>query len=212
MKRHTLTILLFAAATNFSCGQTIQEIFKSLPSEYSLELTVEAKDSLMQYGTYTFPGGDSIETVQCDYHTEKDFIEIVLSFTTGQRAFAVIQLKKFQKIDGSIVVVYAKYGGLPAAFDQHSLLTFDYVDDSLKRNEHLGLPETIETSEFLKEDLPDSVEADKITFNTSYDVNPLEANSIEYLIDPQTSQFDDWIKTNRFSFRWNGETFEKMKE
>lgn len=212
MRRETLTILLILCLTVVSYGQTIQEIFKTLPLDYTPELSTEAKDSLIQNGIHTIPGGDSIETMKADYSAEMDFIRLEYYFTTGQSGFIVIELRKFQKIDGSTVVVYSKYGGARRAFDQHSLLTFNYAVKSLKLSENIGLPKTIETSDFLKDNLPDSLNSEKITLSTSYNLNPEEVNSIQYEINPQTDQFDKWIKTERFLYKWNGERFEKIKK
>lgn len=211
MRRLTLVILLILSLKGLSFGQTIYEIFKSLPLEYTPELTTEAKDSLMEIGTYTIPGGDSLETMKADYSTENGYIRLEYYFTTGQSGFIVIELRKFQKTDGSAIVVYSKFGGAMRAFDQHSLLTFEYKDETLKQNKNLGLPETIETKEFLKDNLPDILNKEKITLSTSYDLNS-ENNCIEYEINPQTNQFDEWIKTDSYSFIWNGERFEKRKK
>lgn len=211
MRRELLTILLILSLTNLSFGQAIQEIFKSLPLEYTPELTSEAKDSLIQNGTYTFPGGDSREIMKADYLAEKDYIKLWYYFTTGQSGFIVIELRKFQKTDDSPVVVYSKFGGARRAFDQHSLLTFDYTKGSLILNENLGLPETIATREFLKDNIPNSLKTEKITLNTSYNLAPEELNSVEYQIDLQTDQYDEWIITDSFLFTWNGKRFEKRK-
>ena len=207
MRRITLVILLTFSLIELSWGQTIQEIFKSLPLEYTVDLTNEAKDSLIKNGTYTIPGGDSIETMKVDLSAQKDYIRLEYYFTSGQDGFIVIELRKFQKSDGSIIVVYSKFGGARNAFDQHSLLTFDYNNGTFKLDEHLGLPETIETKAFLKDNLPDSLKM--ITLSTSYNLYPDEANCVEYELNPQTDQFDEWIKTNKIAFMWNGERFKK---
>jgi hypothetical protein len=211
MKKQLLTLLIFFTMTCLSFGQRIEEVFKAFPLDYLPELTVEAKDSLIQNGTYAIPGGDEIESLKCDYTSEKDFIQLIYSYPTGQSGFFIIELRKFQKIDGSLAVVYAKFGGTRSAYDQHTLLTFDYQNKLLTLNENLGLPETIEPYQFLKDNLPDSVKTESINLNTSYNLVSDEANSIEYLISPETSQSEEWIKTDRFLFTWNGERFEKSK-
>lgn len=197
--------------TCLSLGQSIEEIFRAFPLAYATELTLEAKDSLMQNGTYTFPGGDEVESWKCDYASEKDFIRLIYSFPTGQSGILIIELRKFQKIDGSLAVVYAKFGGTQRVYDQHTLLTFDYQDISLRLNENLGLPETIEPYQFLKDNFPDSVKTESRNLNTSYNLVPEEANSVEYLVNPETNQSEELIKTDRFLFTWNGVRFEKIE-
>ncbi len=209
MRREILTVLLIFSLTNLSFAQSILEIFKSLPLEYTLELSNEAKASLMERGNYTFPGGDSIETMEAEFLAQKDFLRIAYYFTTGQSGFIVIELRKFQKIDGSLIVVYSKFGGTRRAFEQHSLLTFDYNNGTFKLNKNLGLPENIESEEFLKDNLPDSFKGDRTMLSYSFNLEPEETNGIAYEINSQTNQFDELIKTNRFLFIWNGTRFEK---
>lgn len=212
MRRVTLILLITFSLTNLSFGQTIQEIFKSLPLNYTSELTTGAKDSLIEQGTYTIPDGDSDETMKVDYSAEKNYIRLYYYYTTGQRGFIVIELRRFQKTDGSCVVVYSKFGGAERAYDQDSLLTFDYENGTLKQNENLGLPENLETRAFLKDNLPDSLKGEKITLSTSYNLKPKETNCIEYEVDPQSDRFNEWIKTERILFTWNGKRFEKREE
>ncbi|MDG1276540.1 MAG: hypothetical protein P8O16_04615 [Algoriphagus sp.] len=212
MKKQLLTLLFFFTLTVLSFGQSIEEIFKALPLAYANELTLEAKDSLIQNGTYTFPGGDEVESLKCDYTSEKDFIRMIYSFPSGQSGILIIELRKFEKIDGSLAVVYAKFGGARRAYEQHTLLTFDYQDSSLRLNENLGLPETIEPYQFLKDNLPDSVKTESRNLNTSYNLVPEEANSVEYLVNPETNQSEELIKTDRFLFTWNGVRFEKSEK
>jgi len=207
MKQLALVVLL--TLTSLSFGQTIQEIFKSLPLDYTFDLSNDAKDSLIKNGIYTVPGGDSIETIEVEYRAKKDFISLTYYFTTGQSGFSVVEIRKFQKTDDTPIVVYSKYGGAMRAFDQHSLLTFDYKNGILTRNRNLGLPETIETKEFLKDSLPDDLNNDNFTLSTSYDLMPEEPNCVEYQINPQSNLYDEWIKTFKYSFLWNGEKFKR---
>jgi len=168
-----LFILLLTVCLSYGAlGQTIQEIFKALPLSYTLELSNETKNLLMEEGNCTMPNGDSLETMSVDYLTEKDYIKLQYYFTTGQSGFIVIELKKFQKIDGAPIVVYSKFGGTPSAYEQHSLVTFDYKNGTLLANKNLGLPETLETAAFLKDNLPDSLKEEKISISTNYNLNP----------------------------------------
>ncbi|WP_288369384.1 hypothetical protein [uncultured Algoriphagus sp.] len=164
----------------------------------------------MEEGNYTMPNGDSLETMSVDYLTEKDYIKLQYYFTTGQSGFIVIELKKFQKIDGTPIVVYSKFGGTPSAFEQHSLVTFDYKNGTLLANKNLGLPETLETAAFLKDNLPDGLNEEKISVSTSYNLNPGKSNQVEYEISPQSDQFDPCIETKILTFEWNGQRFQKM--
>jgi hypothetical protein len=211
MKKSTFILLLTICLSHGALGQTIQEIFKVLPLSYTLELSSETKNLLMEEGNYTMPNGDSLETMSVDYLAAKDYIKLQYYFTTGQSGFIVIELRKFQKIDGSPIVVYSKFGGTPSAFEQHSLVTFDFKNGTLLANKNLGLPETFETGVFLKDNLPDGLKEEKISISTFYNLNPGKSNQIDYEISPQNDQFDPWIETKKLTFEWNGRRFQKMK-
>ena len=203
-----LTFLL-CFGTNYCFGQTIQEIFKSFPSTYIPEMTNEAKDSLLENGTYIFPKAeDYMETMKADYRTENNYIKLQYFFPDGPSGFFIIELKKFQKNDGTPIVVYSKFGGSPKAFDQHILLTFSYENNTLEPIENLGLPKSIKTKEFLKEKILDSLDGKKLNMNTSYSLKTNDNNCVEYNIYPEVNAYHEWVKTEKFSFKWNGERFE----
>ena len=207
-KLMTLTFLL-CFGTNYCFGQTIQEIFKSFPSTYMPEMTNEAKDSLLENGTYIFPKAeDYMETMKADYWTENNYIRLQYFFPDGLSGFFIIELKKFLKNDGTPIVVYSKFGGSPKAFDQHILLTFSYENNSLEPIENLGLPKTIETKEFLKEKILDSLDGKKLKMNTSYSLKTNDSDLLEYNIYPEIAPYYEWVKTEKFSYIWNGERFE----
>ena len=117
-------------------------------------------------------------------------------------------MKKFQKNDGTPIVVYSKFGGSPKAFDQHILLTFSYENKSLEPIENLGLPKTIETKEFLKEKILDSLNGEKLRMSTNYSLQTNDSNCVEYNIYPEIDPYYELVKTEKFSYIWNGERFE----
>ena len=204
----TLTFFL-CFGINYCFGQTIQEIFKSFPSTFIPEMTNEAKDSLLENGTYIFPKAeDYMETMKADYRTKNNYIRLQYFFPDGPSGFFIIELKKFQKNDGTPIVVYSKFGGSPKAFDQHILLTFSYENNSLEPIENLGLPKTIETKEFLKEEILDSLDGKKLKMNTSYSLKTNDSDLLEYNIYPEIAPYYEWVKTEKFSYIWNGERFE----
>ncbi len=211
MAKQFLKILFLFLSASLSYGQSMEEIFRILPSEYTPKLTASSKDSLLQFGLYTIPGGDSIETMKCLYTSDTNQIQLEYNFSTGQSGFIRIELGKFKNIEGETVIVFSKYGGLSRSFNQHKLLTFDYFKGRLILNKKLGLPETIPTKEFLKDDFPDSLKSHKIVLSSSYDLNPEEFNSIAYEIYPQTQKLANWVKTYTFLFIWSGEEFIKWE-
>ena len=171
-------------------------------------MTNEAKDSLLENGTYIFPKAeDYMETMKADYWAKNNYIRLQYYFPDGPSGFFIIELKKFQKNDGTPIVVYSKFGGSPKAFGQHILLTFSYENNSLEPIENLGLPKTIETKEFLKEKILDSLDGKKLKMNTSYSLKTNDSDRLEYNIYPEIDPYYEWVKTEKFSYIWNGERF-----
>ncbi|WP_026965990.1 hypothetical protein [Algoriphagus terrigena] len=210
MKRLKFILLFLVLLSEYSVGQSMEEVFKSIPINYTPELSSGGKDSLIHFGVYTIPGGDTLSTMEIAVTESKpDFIQFNLYFSTGQKMFSITEIRTFKKKDGSTIVVFAKSGGLQRAFDQYSLLTFEYSDGDVVLSRELGLPETIAWNEFLKSNLPDSLKLQEMTLSTSYDLYPQTSNAIAYLLNPQTQQFNDWIGEVEFLYVWNGNKFER---
>ncbi|MFO8147167.1 MAG: hypothetical protein ACQEWG_12725 [Bacteroidota bacterium] len=179
-------------------------------------MTETAKDSLLQFNSYTIPGDDTLEIMEVAI-TEKseEFMQLTYSFTTGQRAFVIIQIRVFQKRDGKPLIVYAKFGGLPRAFDQHILKIFDFSAGSLIETQKKLLPETIGVKEFLEPKDVDNFASDLEVMSTSYELNPEEKNSLIYKLEPQIygkGEIENLIKTYDFVYKWNGEVFIKKQK
>jgi len=196
---------------NLSFGQTIEELFSVLPSEYTPYLSITGKDSLLKFKTYTIPGGDSVETLEVTFSEEVDvdFIRLDYLFTTGQNGFISIQLRKFVKNNGDVVLVYSRHSGMKRAFDQYELLTFDNLKGQLFLIKNLGLPETTPIRLFLKSNSPESLNS--MTLSTGYDLNPDLPNSVEYYLYPETD-FDNWIEKDKIIYTWDGNKFTPTSE
>lgn len=214
MKKQILFILLLLFSAIPLEAQTIEEIFHSLPAAYTPELTETAKDSLVQFNSYSIPGDDPREIMKVSIiEKDEDFMRLQYYFTTGQRAFINIEIRVFTNRDGEPLIVYARYGGLPKAFDQHMLTTFNYSNGSLTRTIEKLLPETIAAREFLKPEFVENFDSELQEISTGYDLDPEEKNSIEYKLEPQfIFGKDHWIHTYSIFFRWNGEIFEKREK
>lgn len=211
MKKFNLLILYFLFSTIKSDAQIIEEILLSLPAEFTPELTETAKDSLLQFSSYTIPGDDPREIMEVAItEKSKEFIQLTYSFTTGQRAFVIIQIRVFRKRDDKPLIVYAKFGGLPRAFDQHILKTYNFSNGFLVETKE-KLSKSIGVKEFLKPKVVDEFAFDLEIMSTSYELNPEEKNSIEYKLESQIiygkGEIENLIQTYDFLFTWNGETF-----
>jgi hypothetical protein len=212
MKLRILILFVGLSLVSSSFGQSIQDLFKILPLQYTPDLTISARDSLLQFNSYTIPGGDTLSTEEVSItERQDDFLQLNYGFTTGQKAFIIIELRKFVKRNGDIVVVYAKFGGMQKAFDQHALVTFDYHGKQLVLNKGLGLPETISPTAFLKPNTTDHAKASTITLSTGYRLHSDESNSIEFFVHPETEESASWLDTEAVIYTWDGDRFKKRQ-
>jgi len=203
MKKYCCIISFVLSFVNLSSGQTIAELFNALPNDYTPQLLKSSKDSILQYKTFTIPGGDSDDTEEITLSEEnEDFIRLDYLYTTGQNGFMTIELRRFINKNVDIVLVYSRHSGMKKAFDQYELLTFDYYNGQLSLNNNLGLPKTIPQSFFVNTSQ---------TLSTGYNLNSNELNSIEYYIVPDPFS-DDTIRTEKIIYRWDGNKFNRLPE
>src|SRR5687767_8380991 len=88
-------------------GQSMAEIFRLLPEDCTPELDSKQREILLQAGTYILPGGDSLETIEYELDSSgfSDYLRYGFHYTTGQNAFLSIELRKFRRNDGGILIV-----------------------------------------------------------------------------------------------------------
>jgi len=218
MKKLLLTIIILVFV-HIASGQTIKRLFLKLPNECTPEINEKEKQILLQKGEYVIPGGDSIETVEYNVEeTTKDFLRVEQSFTTGQRAFLAIELRIFKKSNGDTILIYSRYGGVPAFFNQQALLTFNIKNGKLIDNKENLLPDTVDLMNFIKKGTPDSIitqirqaACTSYCLDTSYCLNTKSSKIVEYelLFGGGEDEVDKWLTTNTVEFTWNGISFSK---
>jgi hypothetical protein len=190
------------------------EIFRLLPAECTPELDSKQRDTLLKNGEYILPGGNSLETVKyiIDVTPSPFYLRYEYSFTTGQRGFLAFELKKFIKKDGSIIIVFSRYGGVPVDAHQQELIVFNYKDKKLMPNKENLLSKEIPIKNYLKSKTPDSI-AIKIEniMNTSYSLDSENLNSISFNLFPviPLEELEKYILGDSISFTWDGKKFIK---
>jgi len=211
MKPPLLLILLVSFISHISFGQTIRDLFLALPDQYTPPLTKSSKDSLLRFNTYTFPGGDSIETRICTYSSETDdHLVIEYGYTTGQSEFVIFQLRKLLKSDGTSYILFARYGGMNRSFIQQGLHVFTYTNNTLTENNTIVLPKTIAVKEFFKPGTSDAtIKEHELTISTSYDLKPSGFDAIEYLAYPQLESEYELLETEVIRYTWDGSVFKR---
>ena len=211
----SLIVLLSISLTSLSSHcQSMAEIFKLLPSDCTPELNLKQRDTLLKNSEYILPGGDSLETVKytIDAAPSPFYLRYVYSFTTGQRVFLAFELKKFTRKDGSILIVFSRYGGVPVNAHQQELIVFNYKNRKLVLNKENLLLEEVPIKYYLKNDTPDSI-ASKIKniMNASYSLNSENPNSISFDLFPVVplEELEKYILGDSISFTWDGKEFVK---
>ncbi|HEY3404593.1 MAG TPA: hypothetical protein VGK59_14485 [Ohtaekwangia sp.] len=211
MKSRLQLLFFLVIISHLSFGQTIHDLFLALPDQYTPQLNKSRKDSLLRFNTYTFPGGDSIETKTCTYSSETDdHLVVEYSYTTGQQEFKIVQLRKLIKSDGTPCIIYARYDGHDRSFFQHGLFVFSYSNNSLIKDPTIILPETITVKEFFKAGTPEAIirEHEQI-ISTSYDLKPTGFDAIEYLAYPRLETEYDLLETEVIRYTWDGKGFKR---
>jgi hypothetical protein len=211
MKSRLTLIVLLSFISQISFGQTIRDLFLTLPDHYMPQLSKTAKDSLLRFNTYIFPGGNSIETKKCTFSAETDDHLIVeYGYTTGQQDFKIFQLRKILKSDGTPCVIFARYEGLDRSFVQQGLYVFAYKNNTLVKDPSIILPETVSVKEFFKAGTSDAtIKQHEKVISTSYDLKPTGFDAIEYLAFPQSEMEYDLLETEVIRYTWDGKGFKR---
>lgn len=143
MKQFTLFCLLLIPlfTVPFKANQErigIEDWLHNMPAEYSF-LEGSALDSLMQFGSYLDPEGNSEERVKYEYRAQDNTTQISLSFATGQAGFSLIQIKI---IDDQHLLA-GKYSGTPYTAQIQEFDLFKIIDGKLVKEEKNSLSPAI---------------------------------------------------------------------
>jgi hypothetical protein len=210
MNMRTLTIaLLFCVFIEYSFAQDKRAIFKELPLDCTPQLSKSGRDSLLRYGTYQLPDGDSIESVRYVLDTTGDagYFNYKYSYTTGQNGFLFFEVLNLPRSDGGSLVLFSRIGGVPKVFHQQEVRWFNLLNGELVENKKRLLPPSINLRHFLSSSTPDSIWAHIENFASySYDFRIEVPNTIKF-----TVLFDDvvtpFIVRNTVYFKWDGRKF-----
>ena len=211
MRRKLATLILTLTLTSMSYGQTMKDIFRSLPLEYTSELTQEKKDSIVELDSCSFSIEDDVDNIECSYLIKNDFLRLEFLYISDPGGIITVEFRKFQKTDGSIVIVYSKHGYSRGLAGQLALTAFDYKNKAFTPLEVPGFPVNVDPNEFFVEGLPDNINPKELELNAVFNLNPNEQNAIEYEMDPRDDLLNPWIDSNSLLFVWNGEGFQKQK-
>jgi hypothetical protein len=215
MHMRTLTIaLLFCSFVEYCFAQDKRAIFKMLPLDCTPELSKSERDSLLHYGIYILPGGDSIETVRYVLDTTGDagYFNYGYSYTTGQNGFLFFEILNLSRSDGGRLILFSRVGGVPRMFHQQEVRSFNLLNGELAENKKKLLPSSINLRHFVSAATPDSILSHIDNFvSYSYDFHIEAPNTIKF-----TVLFDDvitpYIVRDTVYFKWKGRKFIRKNE
>jgi hypothetical protein len=213
MKQWIIICIFFPVSIKI-CGQSTVTFFRLLPPDCTPDLNAKEKNALLRKGTYTIPGGDSIETIQYTIDTteSKNYLRYEYGFTTGQRGFVVFELRKLLRKNGEPLLIFSRYGGAPAAYDQHELRLFSYKSGKLAEINNNLLPKEIDIQDFLETGTPDSIKNKIESYvNITYDLYPNVKNAVSMRLFQQVflNDYENYLVGTELLFTWDGNTFSR---
>lgn len=201
-----LFVLCSASFLHAQSPAQLHEILKLIPvSEFYL-LNSSGLDSLISNEKYHVPGGDSLEAIQYEFQSSSNrCAALVMSFTTGQRAFIRHELITFPHLDGSILVFMSSYGGT-AEIQQSALNFYKFIDHKLIPIKNEFTPIIQPPHKFMKASTPDSILKSISNHVFSYYSTDCQSNSIVF--ETSSAYFDfNWIEHDEIFYNWNGSEF-----
>jgi hypothetical protein len=207
------SILVVTFAFGSQC-QSMTGLFRLLPVACTPELNNKEKEILIEKGEYIVPGGDSNETVKYSIDTAevKNYLRCEYSFTTGQRAFVIIEIKKFKKTNGEFILVYSQYGGVPIEVEQREFKIYNIRNGKLIESKEIMIPKDIGLRNVLRQGYSDSLFTKiKNNTNSSFLLNSDKENELEFRISSPLNldEYKKYMIGNVILFNWDGRSFLK---
>jgi len=210
-----MKVLFLLVFPLFVSSQTMKSIVRQLPRECTPDLNNRQKETLLKNAFFEFSDADSLETIRYTLDTPvlKNYISFGFDFTTGQSGFGNFELKRFKTVKGSDIIIFSKFGGARWMYTQDTLKVF-FVSNGkiIAYKEQTLLPQSIDVSEFLKKQTPDSIRrVIENSSNTYYSLNSEKPNQIEFnlSIPFMPEELEKWLLGDSFIFTWNGKSFNR---
>lgn len=209
-----LTSILIVTFVFGSKCQSMTGLFRLLPVACTPELNNKEKEILIEKGEYIVPGGDSYETVKYSIDTAevKNYLRCEYGFTTGQRGFIIIEIKKFQRANGEFILVYSQYGGVPIEFEQREFKIYNIRKGKLIESKEIMIPKDVGLKNVLKPGYSDSLFTEiKNNSNSSFLLDSDKENELEFRISSplDLDHYKKYMIGNVMLFTWNGLAFVK---
>ena len=212
--KNLFIIILIACFSIAAESQTMATIFKMLPHDCTTDLNAKQKNILLRNKEYTLPGGDADETIQYELQLNEaaNYLRYNFYYTTGQSGFNSFEIKKFIRNDGTLLVVFSRYGGTKHNASQFELRCFNFRENKLVEFKQQLLPADIDIKEFLKPGTPDSIKTKLAGYiSSSYELNSEKKDTIEFRIyfESPVDDYQSYISGEAILFTWTGKLFKR---
>ena len=189
-------------------AQEIDRDFFEFPEELIHGLTTDQRIKLAQKRSFHFPKSDERELGKYDLETEgPDHVLMRFTMLSGQSGFFNIELRRFERVDGSYFWLYSKYGGTRSVFEQHELFGLEEIEGKWERIDPPGLPVRLDNLLFAARELTGEELASLQSWSSYFDLKNEANDFITYLLFPIGSTQKDTFFREELTFQWNGERF-----
>lgn len=200
-----LSLLSFG---NNLAGQSILDLFKLVPIEFTAEISAVDKDSLIKNGSSGYYVGDT----SFGYYGSIDTADRALSLELSSRGPGILSysFKAFVSKEDTLLIIGVLEGASRGISDILALQAWQYYNGTLTPLNECGLAQKIPPSEFFTTELPEWLKLEEIEINPEYHFLTKDANTVIYSIDPRDDRLNPYLITKRFSFTWDGSGFQRQ--
>lgn len=215
MERKLVLAVGLCLVAKIAAGQSelAKEVFRLLPAVDLFDLSLATSDSMLQGKTY-YPADNTEEQVAAyNYGLSTlvdDYLYVTMSFETGQRAVAMIEIRLFKRSPGDYLVLLSRTGGVPGiAYNQDELLTFIFNNSKKLLRDDKKVISGADESLLVKPNAPDS--ARKTILDNSNFHYDLSGEKLQAILDSKyissTESLRKWLKGDRVYFDWVNDQF-----
>lgn len=210
-------LLMFQYLIKAQTDCVVCDVFNQIKLE---NIDNKLKDSILTHTKYYPQTNDSdyIEYYSLTIDSVKEQVRIEFGFESGQKAYAIDEIKLFKKSDGNYKAIYSHCTGANAMLNQGELSIYDYntktrilsIDNLTRSLFQIGL------KDFFKVNTPDSVITEFDSHSGfSYDLFYAEKNDIEFrlvnfLIFDHLKDNKD-VSGNIIGFKWINDRFVRLE-
>jgi hypothetical protein len=204
-------LLLLLSVSSISIkAQSLQSLFLSLPSKCTPHLKNSDRNILIKEGEYEFDGRKEEDEIDYTLDTVTDnYLAYEYSSGKGQGINVTYEIKKFKMNTGKSILLFAKNSDSKDTSNKYDLKIYNISPTgSLSASKEILLPQNLNYSVFLKNDVPESVKTSiEKTSLCTFDLDITSNDKIAFYIIPGKVKDEQWLAGNIMILTWTGSTF-----